>query len=216
MQRRDFSRSLLAAGTTALGATGGLTLTPALAQRVGPKEGTDFIRLPKPAPVDSPAGQIEVLEFFAYSCIHCFNFEPIFEDWIQKKPAYVTVKRMPVAFSPQFVPMQRLYFTLEAMNLVDKLHAKVFQAIHVERLPLTTPPAIIDWVAKQGVDRAKFTEIFDISATGKKAQRAVDLQDAYGIEGTPALGIAGRYYLPGQGPRTLATAGALIAELRKT
>ena len=216
MQRRDFSRSLLVAGTTALGAAGGLTLTPALAQRVGPKEGTDFIRLPKPAPVDSPAGQIEVLEFFAYSCVHCFNFEPLFEDWIQKKPAYVTVKRMPVAFSPQFVPMQRLYFTLEAMNLVDKLHTKVFQAIHVERLPLTTPPAIIDWVAKQGVDRAKFTEIFDISATGKKAQRAVDLQDAYGIEGTPALGIAGRYYLPGQGPRTLATASALIAELRKT
>lgn len=212
MQRRDFSRSLLAAGATALGAT---TLTPVQAQRVGPKEGVDFIRLPKPAPVDSPASQVEVLEFFAYSCIHCFNFEPIFEDWIQKKPAYVTVKRMPVAFSPQFVPMQRLYFTLEAMNLVDKLHSKVFQAFHVERLPLTTPPAIIDWVAKQGVDRAKFTEIFDLPATGKKAQRAVDLQDAYGIEGTPALGIAGRYYLPGQGPRTLATAAALIAELRK-
>jgi thiol:disulfide interchange protein DsbA len=214
MQRRDFSRSLLAAGTAALGAASGLTLTPALAQRVGPKEGVDFMRLAQPAPVQSPASQVEVLEFFAYSCIHCFNFEPIFEDWIQKKPAHVTVRRMPVAFSPQFVPMQRLYFTLEAMNLVDKLHAKVFQAIHVERLPLTTPPAIIDWVAKQGVDRAKFTEIFDIAATGQKAQQAVNLQDAYGVEGTPALGIGGRYYLPGQGPRTLVVANALIAELR--
>ncbi len=45
-----------------MGATAGLTLTPALAQRIGPKEGEDFIRLPKPAPVESPAGQIEVLE----------------------------------------------------------------------------------------------------------------------------------------------------------
>jgi len=80
MQRRDFSRSLLAAGTTALGAASGLTLTPALAQRVGPKEGVDFMRLAQPAPVQSPASQVEVLEFFAYSCIHCFNFEPIFED----------------------------------------------------------------------------------------------------------------------------------------
>lgn len=214
MQRRDFSRSLLAVGTTALGAASAFTLTPALAQRVGPKEGVDFMRLSKLAPVESPASQVEVVEFFAYSCIHCFNFEPIFEEWIQKKPAHVTVKRMPVAFSPQFVPMQRLYFTLEAMNLVDKLHAKVFQAFHVGQQPLTTPPAIIDWVAKQGVDRAKFTEIFDLPATGQKAQRAVNLQDAYGVEGTPALGVAGRYYLPGQGPRTLATASALIAELR--
>lgn len=215
MQRRDFSRSLLLAGTTALGAAGGLTLTPALAQRVGPKEGVDYVRLPKPAPVESPASQVEVLEFFAYSCIHCANFEPIFEEWIQKKPANVTVRRMPVAFSQGFVPMQRLYFSLEAMNLVDKLHAKVFEAFHVERLPLTTPPAIIDWVAKQGVDRAKFTEIFNSGATGQKVQRAIELQDAYGVEGTPSLGIAGRFYLNGQGPRTLAVANALIADLRK-
>lgn len=215
MQRRDFSRSVLVAGATALGVTGGLSLTPAaLAQRVGPKEGTDFVRLPRPVPVDSPPSQVEVLEFFAYSCIHCFNFEPVFEEWIQKKPAHVTVKRMPVGFSPAFVPMQRLYFTLESMNLLDQLHAKVFHAIHTERLPLTTPPAIIEWVGKQGVNRAKFTEIFDQSATGQKAQRAVQLQDAYGVEGTPSLGIAGRYYLPGQGPRTLAVANALIADLR--
>ena len=50
--------------------------------------------------------------------------------------------------------------------------------------------------------------------TGQKAQQAVNLQDAYGVEGTPALGIAGRFYLPGQGPRTLVVANALIAELR--
>lgn len=215
MQRRDFSRSLLAAGTTVVAATAGLTLTPALAQRVGPKEGVDFIRLPKPAPVESPASQVEVLEFFAYTCIHCANFEPAFEEWVQKQPGHVKVRRMPVAFSPAFVPMQRLYFTLEAMNLVDKLHAKVFPAIHVERLPLTTPSAITDWVVKQGVDRAKFSEIYNGGAVGAKASRAVQLQDAYGVEGTPSLGIAGRYYLQGQGPRTLVVANALIAELRK-
>ncbi|MGQ3076279.1 MAG: thiol:disulfide interchange protein DsbA/DsbL, partial [Ferrovibrionaceae bacterium] len=62
MQRRDFSRSPLAAGTTALGAASGLTLTPALAQRVGPKEGVDFMRLAQPAPVQSPVSQVEVLE----------------------------------------------------------------------------------------------------------------------------------------------------------
>lgn len=215
MQRRDFSRSLLAAGGTAVALSAGLPLS-AQAQRVAPKEGTDYTRLARPAPVVSPPSQVEVVEFFAYTCIHCFNFEPVFEEWIQKKPSFVTVRRMPVAFSQAFVPMQRLYFALESMDLVGKLHTKAFSAIHVERQRLTTADAIIDWVAKQGVDRAKFTEIFDISATGKKAQRAVDLQDAYGIEGTPALGIAGRYYLPGQGPRTLATASALIAELRKT
>ncbi|MGE0099382.1 MAG: thiol:disulfide interchange protein DsbA/DsbL [Hydrogenophaga sp.] len=213
MQRRVFSRSLLA--SSALGAVGGLALTPALAQRVGPKEGVDFVRLPRPAPVQSTAGQVEVVEFFAYTCIHCHNFEPIFDAWIKKQPAHVVVRRTPVAFSPAFVPMQRLYYSLESMNLVDKLHAQVFKAIHEERLPLTTPAAIIDWVAKQGVDRARFTEAFNSEPTGQKAARAARLQDEYGVEGTPALGVAGRYYLNGQGPRTLVVADALIVEARK-
>ena len=130
MHRRDFSRSLLAAGATA---AAGMGLTPALAQRVAFQEGKDFVRLAKPAMTESPAGQVEVVEFFAYSCIHCFNFEPVFNEWVKRKPAHVNVRRMPVAFNQNFVPMQRLYFTLEAMNLVDTLHVKVFKAIHEER-----------------------------------------------------------------------------------
>lgn len=211
MQRRDFSRTLLSAG--ALSAAG--TLRPALAQRIGFKEGTDYLRLSKPAPVVSPPGQVEVVEFFAYSCIHCFNFEPVFNDWIGKKPAHVTVRRMPVAFSPAFVPMQRLYFTLEAMGLVDKLHHKVFQAVHEERLPLTTPPAIAAWIEKQGVDKAKFAAIYNGAAI-QKSREATALQEAYMVEGTPALGVAGRFYVSGQGPRTLLIADSLIAQVRKS
>lgn len=213
MQRRVFSQSLLAGST--LGALGGLAFTPAQAQRVGPKEGVDFLRLRQPAPVQSTAGQVEVVEFFAYTCIHCHTFEPLFDAWIKRQPAHVVVRRTPVAFSPAFVPMQRLYYSLESMNLVDKLHGKVFQAIHEERLPLTTPAAIVDWVAKQGVDRARFTEVYNSGPTGEKAARAAKLQDQYGVEGTPALGVAGRYYLNGQGPRTLVVADALIAQVRK-
>ncbi len=214
MQRRDFSRSLLAAGTV-VAATGGLTLTPALAQRVGPKEGTDFLRLGRPAPVESPASQVEVVEFFAYSCIHCFNFEPMFDEWMKKQPASVNVRRMPVAFSPAMQPMQRLYFTLESMKLVDRLHSKVFQAIHVDRQPLTTAAAITAWVEKQGgVDMARFNAFYNGAAAGL-ATKATQLQDAYKVEGTPSLGVAGRYYVNGQGPRTLVVADALIAEARK-
>lgn len=205
MQRREFTLSLLAAGTA----------MPALAQRVAPKEGVEYRRLPKPVPVEAPAGKVEVVEFFAYSCIHCFNFEPLLEEWDRRKPADVVLRRIPVAFSPAFESMQRFYFALEAMGQVERLHTKVFQAIHTERLPLTTPGPITDWVVRQGVDRAKFLEVFNSGATGTKAQRAAALQDAYMVEGTPALGVAGRFIVPGQGPNTLVVANALIGEARK-
>ncbi|MDP2416673.1 MAG: thiol:disulfide interchange protein DsbA/DsbL [Hydrogenophaga sp.] len=216
MQRREFSRSLLAAGaTTAMGATAALTLTPAHAQLAGLKEGTDFVRLGRPAPVDSPAGKIEVLEFFAYTCIHCYNFEPLFTDWMKKSPANVVVRRTPVAFNDAFVPLQRLYYALEAMGQVEAMHEKVFRAIHVDKQRLNSSEAITTWVANQGVDREKFVGFFNSFAVAGKSRRATQLQDAYQVEGTPSLGVGGRYYVTGQGPRTLVVANALIADLRK-
>jgi len=41
------------------------------------------------------------------------------------------------------------------------------------------------------------------------------LQDAYQVEGTPALGVAGRFYIPGQAERTVQVASALIDRVRR-
>jgi len=219
MQRRAFSRSLLAAGA----ASTGVLALPALAQAPVFKEGSDYLRLGRPAPVDSPAGQIEVVEFFAYSCIHCFNFEPLLAAWTRKLPSGVAFRRAPVRFADVFVPLQHLYYTLEAMGVLDKMHDKVFNSAFVGkelgREQLKSPAAvtawIMSWVERQGLDKARFTELFNSFSVAGKANRAAQLQDAYGVEGTPALGIAGRFYIPGQGPRTLQIADALIAQLRK-
>ncbi len=213
MQRRAFSRSLLAAGAAVLAPVAALQPTLAQAQQRF-KEGTDYIKLGRPAPMDVQPGEVEVLEFFAYSCIHCFNFEPVFESWKSKVPSNVVVRRVPVAFSEAFVPLQRLYYTLEAMGQLDALHGKVFHAFHVEKQRLVNEPAITAWVEKQGVDRKKFSELFNSFSVTGKARRAAQLQDAYQVEGTPALGVGGRYIIAGQGPRTVLVADALLAEFK--
>lgn len=210
MQRREFSRALIGAATL-----GPLSSGLVMAQVPGLKEGTDYRKVSPTAPVDTPAGQVEVVEFFAYTCVHCFNFEPLLKDWIKTKPANVVVRRVPVRFNAAFEPLQKLYFALEAMGKVEELHDKVFKAIHEERQRLNDFDAIAAWVAKQGVDKVKFTEVFNSFGVVGKAKRATQLQDAYQVEGTPALGVAGRFYIPGQGPRTLTIANALIAEARK-
>jgi len=188
MKRRDFS---LACGVAA----GAAWLpTGALAQAKPPQAGTDYLVVEKPAGVEAPAGKIEVVEFFWYSCSHCNAFEPALEGWIKRAPKDVVVRRVPVAFQDSFVPQQRLFYTLEAMGLLDKLHAKVFAAIHGEKQNLTKADAIVDWVAKQGVDKAKFEEQFNSFSVATKATRGTQLQNAYRVEGVPSLGVAGRFY----------------------
>ncbi len=191
MQRREFSITAATLAATGLSSTG------ANAQGQPPKEGVDYLTLDKPAPTDAAAGKIEVVEFFWYSCQHCNRFEPLLEEWAKKMPKDVVLRRAPVAFRPDFEPQQRLYFVLEAMNKVEELHKKVFYAIHVEKQALNTLPLIADWAQKQGLEKARFTEVYNSFTVATKARKAALLQDSYKVDGVPALGVAGKFYTSG-------------------
>ncbi len=215
MKRREFSlaASAAAAGALTLGASS------SWAQGAAPKEGKDYIKLGKPASVSAPAGKVEVVEFFWYSCPHCNAFEPQFEAWAKTQPADVVVRQVPVAFNASFVPQQKLYYALEGMNLLPQLNAKVFRTIHVDRNPLKNDEAIFDWIGKQGVDLAKFKEVYNSFTVANQARKAAQLQNEYDVEGVPAMGVAGRYYTDGTKAgnmeNVLRVVNALVASSRK-
>jgi len=102
-----------------------------------------------------------------------------------------------VAFNASFVPQQKLYFALEGMGKLDALHVKVFRAIHVEKLKLAKDDEIFAWVAQQGVDAAKFKEVYNSFTVSSQVRRASVLQEGYGVEGVPSMGVAGRFYTDG-------------------
>jgi protein dithiol oxidoreductase (disulfide-forming) len=213
MKRREFS--VTAAGALAASA---LAL-PAWAQNKKPEDGVEYMTLDKKVNVDAPPGKVEVIEFFWYSCPHCNAFEPKLVAWIKKQPADVVIKRVPVAFRDDFVPQQRLYYTLEALGKLDELHNKVFLAIHGERLPLQREDQIADWIEKQGVDKAKFKELYNSFSVSSKARRASQVQDQFKVTGVPSIGVAGRWYTDGElarnMDRALQVTDYLIAEARK-
>lgn len=196
MQRREFS---LSAATVAAASLGGSLILPAAAQAQGkpPQEGVDYLVLDKPAPVEAPAGKIEVVEFFWYSCPHCNRFEPQLEAWLKKLPKDVVFKRAPVSFRPDFEPQQRLYYVLESMGKVDEMQRKVFDAIHIEKQQLTNGDQIAAWAERQGINKAKFVEAYNSFPVVTKVRKATQLQDQYKVQGVPALGIAGRFYTDG-------------------
>lgn len=192
MQRREFSLSAASVAAAALGA--GTLPAAAQAQARAFKDGADYLTLDKPAPTEAPAGQVEVVEFFWYSCPHCNAFEPQFEAWIGKVPKDVSVRRVPVSFRPDFEPQQRLFYTLEGLGKVNELHKKVFYAIHVEKQPLNNADLVAAWAEKQGISKAKFVEMYNSFSVSTKVRKATQLQDSYKVEGVPSLGIAGRFY----------------------
>ncbi len=193
MKRREFS-------TAAAGLAMAASTFPAIsfAQTAALQEGKQYRQLSAPAPVDAPGGKVEVVEFFWYNCPHCNSFEPELAAWLKTAPKNVAFRRVPIAFNAGFVDQQKLYYALEAMGKIDDVHLKVFRAIHVEKLNLSKEANIFEWVAKQpGLDAAKFKEQYKSFSVSSEMRKASQLQEAYGVEGVPAMGVAGKYYTDG-------------------
>lgn len=190
MKRRDFSISAIAA--LLLSATAGR----ALAQGPdAPQAGKEFVELKKPIEVTAPKGKVEVVEFFSYTCNHCRDFAPIVMQWQKTLPEYVYFRHSAVAFNKRAAPLQKLYFTLEAMNKVEEFHLKAFDAVWKERKPMSTDEEILTWgVGQMGEDFKKYYNSFDVA---NRVARANELQAAYMIEGTPTVGVNGRWWTDG-------------------
>ena len=188
MKRREFSQTLWA---------GGLSLAAGGAARAqaSPVEGRDYIKLSQPAAVSLPAGKkVEVIEFFWYECTHCNDFEPLLEAWVKRQPADVEFRRVPVGFTARHQIAQKAFYALEEMGLIESLHSRVFAAIFVQGRQMVTEKAYADFVAANGGDAKKFIDAFRGFSVNTKANRARQLSEAYKIDGTPAMGIHGRYY----------------------
>jgi protein dithiol oxidoreductase (disulfide-forming) len=215
MKRRDFSAGLLSAG---VGTAAFPLVAPARAQG-NPVEGTHYVRISQPLPV-AAGGKIEVIEFFWYGCPHCSAFEPMLDAWSKKLGDDVAFRRVHVAFREEpFVAHQHIFYALEAMGQVEAMHRKVFYAIHNERARLDKPAEIAAFMGKNGIDAAKFLEVYNSFSVQTKSRQAKQLADAYKIDGVPALGVQGRYYtsgtLAGSNERALAVVDFLLQRLRK-
>jgi len=170
------------------------SLTPRAARAQGntaPEAGVDYLVLQNPQPVQT-GDKIEVIEFFQYSCPHCFAFTPDLVAWSRHLAPDVAYRRVPVAFDPSRQPHSQIYYTLETLNRLD-LHEKVFNAIHVAHRRLMEANEIADFMAENGIDRAQWLTTYNSFSVVSKANQAVQIYAAYKIDGTPTLACDGKY-----------------------
>jgi protein dithiol oxidoreductase (disulfide-forming) len=169
-----------------------LFVLAAAASPADPKNEVDYLTLREVQQTDS-AGKVEVVEFFSYACPHCSAFEPSLSAWAKAQNGKVMLKRVPLAFRPQWVPLQKLYYALEALGKTEDMHAKVFAAVHHERMPYDDDKAIADLAVKLGLDRKQFVDVYNSFSVQSKVRRASQLSESYGVTGVPLLAIDGRY-----------------------
>ncbi len=173
-------------------------------------QGQGYARLPVARGVDVP-GKIVVTEFFWYNCPHCADFEPELEAWVKKLPPDVVFERVPVAFAPQFVAQQQLYYALKALGKADALQSAIFTAIHQQHIPLLTRDQMANWLQGKGIPKQQFLAAFNSFGVQMDAKRATQMVSDYQISGVPTMAVQGTYTMSASMPQTPTNAKVLDA-----
>lgn len=162
------------------------------------------------------ADKIQVMELFSYGCGHCYSLEPVIQPWVDRLPGDVNFLQMPAMFGGIWNVYGQLFLTLQAMNVSPDVHAAVFEAIH-NRQRLSTPEAMAEFLATQGVEQQQFLGTYHSFFVQAKVKDAIRITELSGVSGVPALVVNGQYRFDQSagGPRgMLELAEELIAKER--
>lgn len=137
--------------------------------------------------------KIEVIDFFWYRCPYCYQLIPSFNEWLKRKPDDVVVRRVPAVLRESWLAQAHLYYTLELLGEADNFHEKVFDAHHMDRLNSNDPDAVAKWAVQNGFDMGKWQQAYYSPEVPNRVRRAFEITRAYGVPGTPAIVVDGRF-----------------------
>jgi protein dithiol oxidoreductase (disulfide-forming) len=159
------------------------------------KFGEHYLRVRAEQQTANP-DKIEVAEVFAYSCPHCFQFEPALQKWLRKKPADVEFVQMPHTLGqPGGVPRNKAFYAARMLGVLDRFHPALFSAVHVQHKPMATVDEIRAlFVESTGVKAADFDGAFNGFAADAGFRRGENAIQAMGISSVPTLVVNGQYF----------------------
>ena len=154
--------------------------------------GREYLRLDPARPVTT-GSRIEVLEFFYYGCPICYEFQPHMSRWLYQAPAYVSLQRVPVLSSENWEPFAKLYYSLEILGEVGRLHWPIYDNFHFDGKKLNEARDMIDWVSHNGVDRDKFINTLESDEVKSRLERSRELVKLYEVRGVPSVVVDGKF-----------------------
>ena len=175
--------SLLSINLSALAvAESGLTDAPY-------KENAHYKRVASAQKSHLKAGKVEVIEFFLYSCPHCYELEPKLNVWLEKHKDEVNFKRVPAVVAPSWIPLAKAYYVAEKLNILDKTHEALFKAIHNDKRIYLNEYTLSKFFAKFGVKPNDFMREFNAKDIMEKVSDARILSAKYAFRGVPVVVI---------------------------
>lgn len=175
-------------------------------------EGQDYKVLPNSENV--PNDVVVVREFFWYGCPHCYSLEPHMQKWAKTRASDVAFFQTPAAMNPTWEVNARGFYAVQEMGMLDQTHEKLFDAIHKDGKQLYDQNSLADWYATQGVDKAKFHNLYNSFAVSTKVERSKSGAVRYQLTGVPAVVVQGKYVVQGDKEKVPQVVDYLVNKVR--
>lgn len=160
-------------------------------------EGKHYERLDKAQPT-STGEKIEVVEVFWYGCPHCYSLEPAVHNWLANKPENVEFVRVPAALNPSWSFHAKVYYTAEALGILEQFHGAFFDEIHLKKKRMNTEASVQAFFAGLGVDKASFENAWKSFAVDLNVNKARQAVIGYQLRSVPAIIVNGKYKVTAQ------------------
>ncbi|MGQ0586769.1 MAG: thiol:disulfide interchange protein DsbA/DsbL [Gammaproteobacteria bacterium] len=162
------------------------------------KFGEHYTRV-RAAQAPANPNKIEVMEVFAYSCQHCYAFEPLLKAWVAKLPGDVEFVRLPHTLGhPVGEARNKAFYTARMLGVFDKFHPALFEAIHSQKRAMTTVDEVRAlFVERAGIKAADFDAAYSSFAVDAGFRRGENAIRGMGISGVPAMVVNGQYVASG-------------------
>ncbi|MDE0009017.1 MAG: thiol:disulfide interchange protein DsbA/DsbL, partial [Gammaproteobacteria bacterium] len=157
------------------------------------QEGRHYVRLPMPVETRDP-DRIEVVELFSYGCIHCFNFDPAVERWLETVPDDVDFHRIPAVFNAYWAALAQAFYTAELLDVMGEVHTPIFEGVHVYRLEMNRAELLARLFEREAdVDREEFLRVFGSFGVQSRVRKADASTRMYRATGVPTMIVNGTY-----------------------
>ena len=143
----------------------------------------------------TPSGErIELIEFFSYSCLGCFQLGPDLDQWYLRNLELVDLVLVPIVKNRHSESLARLYYALLALDKVAAVHYDVFGAIHDDGQSLWEFDAQIKWANQYDIQSEELQRALDSEWVSERVDEARELAKRYPISVTPTLIVDGVYW----------------------
>ena len=156
-------------------------------------EGEHYTLLEKPRRIRGE--KIEVMEFFSYGCIHCYNFDPDLKDWVEDNIDRVRFVRMPALSSDYWRILGRNYYTMDKLGIVDEYHLPFFREFHEVKRNFASLNRLSDYFDGKGTTAKVYRQVFNSPEISRKLAIADEMARRFQVTSVPTIIIHGKYMI---------------------